>query len=158
MSAGNLIELLSEMDRLHGRLLALGEKKTDIIKKNEIDKLNQLLKDEQKYAAAARTLEMKRQQASAQITGKWGASLADCIESVPEAEREPLRQWQQVLMEKLERLKELNELNQQLLRQSLQFINMSMSTVQPSPVQATYTHPARSEETLPKRSMFDSQA
>ncbi|KMY55512.1 hypothetical protein AC623_17495 [Bacillus sp. FJAT-27231] len=157
MSAGKLIDTLAKMDRLHEMLLALCEKKTDIIKRNDMDGLDQLLKDEQKYTAAIQTLEVERQREAEKVAGKAEATIEDCISAATEADKERLAKLQTSLLERLKQLKELNDLNQKLIYQSLQFVSMSMSMLQPQPQQATYTHPAKHAGQRPKRSMFDSQ-
>ncbi|HEY9577910.1 MAG TPA: flagellar protein FlgN [Pseudobacillus sp.] len=157
MSAGKLIDVLDKMDRLHEMLLALCEKKTDIIKSNDMDELDQLLKDEQKYTAAIQTLEVERQREAEKMTGKIEATIADCVDAATGTDKERLAGLQACLLNRLEQLKELNDLNQKLIYQSLQFVSMSMSMLQPQPAQATYTHPAKSAGQQPKRSMFDSQ-
>ncbi|GLY09227.1 flagellar protein FlgN [Pseudobacillus badius] len=157
MSAGKLIDTLDKMNRLHGMLLALCEKKTDIIKRNDMDGLDQLLKDEQKYTAAIQTLEAERVREAEKVTGKAEATIADCIEAAKGTEKERLTELQASLLDRLEQLKEWNDLNQKLIYQSLQFVSMSMSMLHPQPAQATYTHPAKNGGQPSKRSMFDSQ-
>ncbi|WP_191991859.1 flagellar protein FlgN [Bacillus aerolatus] len=157
MSAGKLIDVLDKMDRLHRMLLALCEKKTDIIKQNDMNGLDQLLKDEQKYVAAIQTMERQRQREADEMARKAGATIADCIHAAVGVDKGRLMELQKSLSGRLERLKELNELNQKLIYQSLQFVNMSMGMLQPQPAQATYTHPAKNSGQQQKRSMFDSQ-
>ncbi|MFL0364977.1 flagellar protein FlgN [Pseudobacillus sp. 179-B 2D1 NHS] len=157
MSAGKLIDVLDKMDRLHEMLLALCEKKADIIKQNDMDGLDQLLKDEQKYTAAIQTMEAERQREAERMAGKAEATIAECIQSATGADKERLAELQASLLNRLEQLKEINDLNQKLIYQSLQFVSMSMSMLQPQPAQATYTHPAKGSGQQVKRSMFDSQ-
>ncbi|MFK2826313.1 flagellar protein FlgN [Bacillus sp. B190/17] len=157
MSAQPLMDVLDKMCRLHEHLLELAAKKTDIIKQNDMNGLDQLLKDEQKYVAAIHTMERERQKAAAAMTGKAEATLTDCLEAAAGQEKEPLQELTARLTEQVLQLKEQNDLNQQLVYQSLQFVNMSMSLLQPQPEQATYTHPAKGAGQRPKRSMFDSQ-
>ena len=94
MSAGKLIDVLDKMDRLHEMLLALCEKKTDIIKSNDMDELDQLLKDEQKYTAAIQTLEVERQREAEKMTGKIEATIADCIDAATGTDKERLAELQ----------------------------------------------------------------
>ncbi|WP_203363293.1 flagellar protein FlgN [Bacillus sp. REN10] len=158
MSAQKLIDVLDKMNRLHDMLYTLAEKKTDIMKQNDMNGLDQLLKDEQKYVAAINTMEKERQTLAAALTGKIDATLTDCQEVVTEQEKRTLQTLKEGLTEKVTKLKEQNELNQQLIYQSLQFVNMSMSLMRPQPEQPTYSHPAQRKTGQSKRSMFDSQA
>ncbi|WP_338751637.1 flagellar protein FlgN [Bacillus sp. FJAT-52991] len=158
MSAPKLIDVLDTMNRLHEMLYTLAEKKTDIIKQNDMNGLDQLLKEEQKYVAAINTMEKERQQLAVELTGKADATLTDCQEVVTEQEKLKLQAMKEQLAAKVTKLKEQNELNQQLIYQSLQFVNMSMSLMRPQPEHATYSHPTQGQTGQPKRSMFDSQA
>lgn len=158
MPAQKLIETLDKMVRLHERLLQLAEKKTEVIKLNDMNGLDQLLKDEQKYVAAIQTMESQRKQQVMELTGRGDATLSDCIRQAPADERERLQELQRGLFQYVKELKEQNELNQQLVYQSLQFVNMSMGLLQPQPERATYSHPAKHRSQQPhKQSMFDSQ-
>ncbi|MEK4027931.1 flagellar protein FlgN [Pseudobacillus sp. FSL P4-0506] len=158
MAAHKLIDVLDKLDRLHVLLLELAVKKTDVIKKNDMDGLDQLLKDEQKFVAAIHTMEQERQRAAAVLTGNNESTMTECIAKLEANEKNALLSLQSTLHETIKRLKEQNELNQQLIYQSLQFVNLNLSMINPQPEQPTYTHPARSGAQHKKQSMFDSQA
>lgn len=157
MSANKLIDVLDKLGRLHVLLLELAVKKTDVIKKNDMDGLDQLLKDEQKLVAAINTIEQERQRAAAELTGNSESTMTECIVKSEVNERNTLLSLQSTLHETIKQLKEQNELNQQLIYQSLQFVSLNLSMINPQPEQPTYTHPARSHAQHKKQSMFDSQ-
>ncbi|WP_100401655.1 flagellar protein FlgN [Bacillus sp. FJAT-42315] len=158
MSAPKLIDVLDTMNRLHEMLYTLAEKKTDIMKQNDMNGLDQLLKDEQKYVAAINTMEKERQKLATALTGNADATITDCQQVVHEQEKIKLQALKEQLVANVAKLKEQNELNQQLIYQSLQFVNMSMSLMRPQPEQPTYSHPTQGQNGQQKRSMFDSQA
>lgn len=155
MSAAKLIETLDKMYRLHEMLYKSAENKTEIIKQNDMDGLNQLLKDEQKYTAAINTMERERQKQTAVITGSETATISDCIEQMISPEKDQLQQLQKKLATVIERLKEQNELNQSLIYQSLQFVNMSMSLFHPQPEQPNYSNPQKKSGKGLGQSIFD---
>ena len=157
MSAHKLIDVLDKMNRLHMLLLELAVKKTDIIKQNDMNGLDQLLKDEQKFIAAINTMEQERKKATVQLTGSGDSTITECITKLAANDREALLSMQSSLNETMKQLKEQNELNQQLIYQSLQFVNLSLNIINPQPEKPTYTHPARSNSHREKQSMFDSQ-
>lgn len=136
MTQQSIKTILQQQIKLHKSLLELAKRKTAVIKENELDQLNQLIKDEQKHIQAIGALEMKRQQIQTQ-------------EDVQSEKDELL----QVIID----LKAVNELNQDLLTQSMQFVSLNLDLMMPQPDSINYSK-KDSEDDQPVRSMFDSQA
>ncbi|MBM7649358.1 flagellar biosynthesis/type III secretory pathway chaperone [Bacillus ectoiniformans] len=155
MAQHQLMTVLDKMYRLHQLLLELAEKKTEIIKANDMNGLDQMLKDEQKYVAAIQTMERERQKVTAEWTGRAETTLSECINQTSGEVREKLEGLRNQLMDITAELKERNDLNQKLVYQSLQFVNISMNMLQPQPEQPTYGNPAKQSARPAKRSMFD---
>lgn len=156
MSAESLIVIMNKMFKLHKSLYELTVKKTDIVKKGDTAALDQLLKDEQAHVAAINKLEQERLVVSNAIVP--AASLQEIAEANP-SEKDKLLQIKEDLVGVISDIKARNELNQQLIHQSLQFINFSKSLVMPQEKEINYRPPA-GKKVKPGQSpgMFNSKA
>ncbi|WP_044338363.1 flagellar protein FlgN [Rossellomorea aquimaris] len=164
MPATSLIATLEKLYKLHKSLFDLSVEKTDVIKKGAMIELDAVLKDEQKHLAAINTLEIKRQRESNHYLDSLGVrmektpTISLCMEYSAPEDAEILGIWQRKLVDMIAELKARNELNQRLVYQSLQFVNMNLSLLQPQSEKLTYSRP-NGEKTIPAgRSMFDSKA
>ncbi|TMU84299.1 flagellar protein FlgN [Bacillus sp. BHET2] len=164
MSATPLITTLEKLYKLHKSLFDLSVDKTDVIKQGEMSELDSVLKGEQKHLAAINTVEVDRQRESSHYLQSRGVVLNDaptisqCIEHSSPEDQATLVHWQQKLVDIISELKIRNELNQKLVYQSLQFVNMNLSMMQPEPDQSTYSRPNGEKKSPTGRSMFDSKA
>ncbi|WP_406686216.1 flagellar protein FlgN [Rossellomorea vietnamensis] len=164
MSATNLIATLEKLYKLHKSLFDLSVNKTDVIKKGDMSELDRVLKDEQKHLAAIDKVEANRVRESNYYLDSLGVrmqsspTISTCIKYSSTADKEILSQWQHKLVDTIGDLKERNELNQKLVYQSLQFVNMSLSMLQPQSEKLTYSHPNDEKLTSTIRSLFDSKA
>jgi flagellar biosynthesis/type III secretory pathway chaperone len=164
MPATSLIATLEKLYKLHKSLFDLSVEKTNVIKRGAMDELDVVLKDEQKHIAAINTLEINRQRESEHYLQSLGVRLEKnptislCIQYSSPEDQEALGYWQRKLVDMIAELKARNELNQKLVYQSLQFVNMNLSMLQPQSEKLTYSRPS-DEKTIPAgRSMFDSKA
>lgn len=165
MSAHQLIHTLEKLLALHQSLHHLSNQKTDVLKKGNIDSLKEIIKDEQKHLLAIQKVDKERElEVYKLISGHEMAgehpSISDCIRIVTGAEKEKLSHIQEQLTTCLTQIKEANELNQQLLHQSLQFINLSLEMVSPEPQEINYGRPSQKQATSTKIRFqaFDSKA
>lgn len=165
MSAKKLLEALEKLVTLHKSLYELATQKTEVIKEGDIDSLNSIIKDEQKHITAILKIEKEREQEVYKIVSGHAIegeapTLTDCLNIVDEQDREQLQRVQQQLFSELSKIKELNQLNQQLIHQSLQFVNLSLDLFQPQQQVINYQRPdqpkKKSAET--RFSAFDSKA
>jgi flagellar biosynthesis/type III secretory pathway chaperone len=156
MSAESLVVIMNKMLKLHISLYELTVKKTDIVKKGDTAALDQLLRDEQAHVVAINKLEQERLAVSNAIFPS--ASLQEIAEAKP-SEKEKLLTIKEALVEVISEIKARNELNQQLIHQSLQFINFSKSLVMPQEKEINYGPPA-GKKAKPGQSpgMFNSKA
>jgi flagellar biosynthesis/type III secretory pathway chaperone len=156
MSIESLISIMKKLHKMHKSLYELTLKKTDIVKNGDTTALDQLLKDEQAHMAAINKLEKERAAISNAILP--GASLQGIVEANP-AGKEQLLQIKEELLNVITDIKARNELNQQLIHQSLQFINFSKSLVMPQEKEINYGPPA-GKKIKPGQSpgMFNSKA
>ncbi|MEI5907600.1 flagellar protein FlgN [Bacillus spongiae] len=164
MSFQSLLTSLNHLTKLHRSLFELSVRKTDVVKEGNIDQLNELLKNEQKYLAAVQTVDKQRQQAVVSFLEEKGGTLLntptikECVEYGNEIEKEQLLAEHEQLVYQMEQLKERNDLNQQLIYQSLQFVNLNISMLQPQTETVTYSRPNQPKQKHVNRSLFDSQA
>ncbi|WP_102273786.1 flagellar protein FlgN [Cytobacillus massiliigabonensis] len=161
MSAELLIASMEKLCKLHKSLYELAIKKTDIIKTGDMDALDQLLKDEQSHIAAIDRMEKERQKLAKVIVPHIDQpTVSDCIENFAAAEQEKVMNATNELIQLVLRLKEQNYLNQQLVHNSLQFVNVSMSLLWPQPENINYGPPTKSNNPYNKnaKGMFNSKA
>ncbi|KUP04468.1 hypothetical protein Q75_15305 [Bacillus coahuilensis p1.1.43] len=165
MSSQSLFAVLEKLVSLHKSLYNLALQKTEIVKNGDMTGLNELLQNEQKHLGAIKTVEAERQKTAVNfLLERYGAhsksepTISDCIDVAKDEEKHELRSLQQSLAEAIEQLKERNELNQRLLLQSLQFVHLNLSMLQPQKPQATYGNPVQGKKPTAARSLFDSKA
>lgn len=162
MSAKPLIEALEKILLLHKSLNKIAADKTDIIKKGDTEALNTLLKDEKKHIQAIQKYETERQKVSAEFLIKFGKknnnpSISDCIEVASSSEKQRLEKLKTELYTQVKRLSETNKLNQELLQQSLQFVNLSLDLLMPDIDTYNYERPGQAQQYEDGRSIFNSK-
>lgn len=138
MSIANIVVTLEKLEKMHKSLLELALAKTEYIKQGDMEKLDQLIKNEQSHVAAINTIEQQRQ---AMVTDYLRAkgialtdtpSVADVITAAENSEStEKLINVRERLIALLNQLKMQNDLNQKLVMNSLQFINITLDTMRP---------------------------
>jgi len=155
-----LTEVLEKLYKLHESLYKLSIEKTTIIKENDMESLQQILKDEQTHIAAINTLEVERQRLAQEfLHSDKDVTISACIEAAPFEWKEKLSTLQTNIVDIIEKLKEQNELNQSLLYLSLQYVNMTLDMVQPKPESYTYGRPNQPKTPQkPSFTAFDSKA
>jgi flagellar biosynthesis/type III secretory pathway chaperone len=152
METAQMTSLLERLYKSHEDLLALGERKTEVLKLGDMKALDVLLKEEDLQVKKLQLIEKERMLKFANVT------LGDVLEQAEESEKEKLLHLQDHLIQTYEALKSRNELNQELLEQSLQYVNMSLSMVQPQTEPATYSNSKKNPYTSQATSLFDSKA
>lgn len=164
MSAQSIIQTLQQLINLHRELNKMAQEKTEAIKAEELKSLSSLLVQERKLVVAIEQLENVRQSDVHAFLREKGvqdgtALLSECIQYASENERTELTRLGAELREEIISLKERNELNQQLIYQSLQFVNLNLNLMLPENESYTYDRPQDPEgERQPSKSLFDSKA
>lgn len=163
MSIEMILSIMDKLEKMHKSLLELAYHKTELIKTGDMDRFDQLLKDEQSHVAAITQLEQQRQQAVTDYLKAKGIALAEhvTVAQVMEVADTPTEQYQLVEASKklllvIETLKHQNDLNQKMIFQSLQFVNMTLDLLRPQPEQINYSQTEVRGSTL--KTSFDSQA
>jgi flagellar biosynthesis/type III secretory pathway chaperone len=154
-----IIDILTKQLSLHKSLHDLSRTKTEVVKKGDGDRLLQLVKDEQKHLYAMKQLEDKRDKEMRLISGnRDNPTLSELLPTLAAEERETLIQLRLKLTEEIKALKETNKLNEQLIEQSLQFVNLSLDLLHPQLESFNYGRPEEEEVERRGRSIFDSKA
>ncbi|WP_280769576.1 flagellar protein FlgN [Salipaludibacillus daqingensis] len=161
-----LIQIFQAMTVLHERFNEQAVRKEEVIKTGDMQGLEQVMKDESPLIQHLRKLENTRQH----LVQEWMKEKGLVKENVtmeqltplfPEKDREDLLYWQQRLMTEIQKLKEQNNLNQQLLEDSLRFVNLSLDAMNPQNQFTSYSGAGEKEdddEIDPGgRSLFDSK-
>lgn len=136
MSIQTLLETMEKLQEAHEALLELAKAKTQILVGNDIDQLNMIVNRENKWVRAIAEANQQR----IQIIGSYLISrgynpnpkitVGDLIKVIFKAEeKQALMEAQQKLLATIEELKQNNIINQQLIEQSLSFVNYSLDLV-----------------------------
>lgn len=157
---------LDQLTILHKKLLDLSEQKKEAITKGQMDLLEKIMNEEQKYIKAINQLENERQTLVEQIVITHNGTLEEpvkfqILESYGSPEEiEVLRNQRETLLDITEKLRTSNQLNQQLIYQSLQFVNLSIDMLRPQEAVFNYDNKPANAHQGPanKKSMFDSKA
>ncbi len=164
MSAEKLFDCLTKMVALHQSLFELENRKTDIIKRGDIEALTSFLKEENKHVMAINKLEEERKLIVAKLVSGHSIqgdepSLTDIVNLLHPTESRKLLTLREHLTKLLEELKQVNKLNQELVHSSLQFVNLSLDLLMPQPQKINYNKPTNHRQTeQTKSSVFDSKA
>ena len=164
MSAQTLVQALGKVLLLHKSLNQLAKQKTEILKTGDTDALSNLLKEEKKHIQAIQKFENERHQATREFLIKYkradvtNPTLSDCIEIANLTEKQKLTQLKSELQVQIKALTDRNELNQQLLKQSLQFVNVSLDLLAPEIDTYNYERPGQAYHHNEGRSIFNSKA
>jgi len=163
MSATAIYRSLEKLLTLHQSLNSLARKKRELIMENDTDSLSKLLIDEQKHLKAIEQSDKERANAvkdfleSKNIPNET-ATLTELVGLVDESEREQLDTLKDKLLLEVKSLREENQLNQQLIYQSLQFVNVSLDMFRPAQQDFNYEKPVPQQSNRGSISMFDSKA
>lgn len=139
MSAEVLISTMEKLLKLHKSLYEISQKKTETVKIGDIDALNQILKYEQAHLTAINLLENERQKFTSSLVPRTEKpTIDDCLAVVDESTRQALDRLRSELKKTITEIQQRNELNQQMLFQSLQFVNLSINLIAPQPEDYNY--------------------
>lgn len=138
MSIATIVVTLEKLEKMHKSLLELTLAKTEYIKQGDMEKLDQLIKNEQAHVAAINTLEQQRQAMVTDYLRAKGIALTDTpsvVDVINAAENSEstvdLINVRERLVALLNQLKSQNELNQKLVMNSLQFVNITLDAMRP---------------------------
>lgn len=134
-----LYQVLENLINLHKALFTLAAEKKEVLIKGDSDALLRITKQETKLIQAVEAAESARGDVMNRIAAAKGLSFSDqtllgLIKAITSAEEKlRLKAYREELIRIVSQLREANELNQQLLAQSLSFINASLDLLTDTP-------------------------
>ncbi|MCM3716129.1 flagellar protein FlgN [Alkalihalobacillus oceani] len=165
MSVKAITELLEALITIHHELNKAAGQKVELIKKGDMPALEELVRAEAKLVRKAQATESMREKVVRTFLLSKGkvtenATLAEVKEWATTEEREQLDALQQQLVTELHLLKRQNELNQQLIEESLRFVNLSLDLMVPHQEDISYKRPNERDDQPydTGHSLFDSKA
>jgi|SRR5690625_209845 len=156
------MNILEKLTSIHEELYQNSQEKTDILIEGSAEKLQHLLIKERKYIQLLEQFEVKRQKE----VEKWFASKQFNTEEKTitkmmqitsnELEKKKLENSMIRLTNIITKLKQQEQLNNDLMRQSMQFVQMSLEILNPTIDHMNYGN--KEIKQTANRSVFDSQA
>lgn len=132
----DLIENIEEQLATQKLLLDYAEKKNELLVDGKIQELEELLKQEEKIVFKSGKLEQHREEIQKELREKVDITaddpsredptLPDYIDASEGEEKDKLQELYEELTVVLAQLKELNEQNNQLIQQSLDYVNHAL--------------------------------
>jgi flagellar biosynthesis/type III secretory pathway chaperone len=157
-----VIDNMDQLIEVHDALLELGLQKKEILIANHTDRLNQIVLKEIKLVKKIETLEIQRITAigSFLLTRGYNSNpkitISDLVKVIFKIEeKQRLQLAQQTLLHKVHDLQQVNKLNQQLIKQSLAFIDYSIDLMTGSPSDDLFYNPAQQRSNSKRSSYFD---
>lgn len=165
MTIEALLEMMNRLQEAHVALLELTKSKRQILISNEVEQLNQIVNKENKMMRNIGELDQQRIRIvneyliSRGYTPNPRVSISDLVKVIFKAEDKiALAEAQKSLLSIIEQLKEHHALNQQLIEQSLAFIDYSLDLVMGAPEDdAIYRNPMQQRSTN-RSGVFDTKA
>ncbi|RWZ55036.1 flagellar protein FlgN [Halobacillus fulvus] len=162
MTVQQVVQLMGQMKQLNESLLSLSHKKTEAIKTNDMNSLQQLLTMERKHVQAINKVEKERIEAVTRWYNEHeipatDPTVSEMLTYLEGEEHQQLHNAYNELILVLSELKNQEQLNAELIQQSLQFVNVSLDMLEPSLEQVNYGHQP-GVDAKSKRSVFDSKA
>ncbi|WP_274362504.1 flagellar protein FlgN [Paenibacillus thermotolerans] len=167
MPVQQLIGVLERLTEAHESLLGLAEQKKEALIANKVDEVSAIVNKETKLAKAVDELLKEQADATNLFFKSKGLQPTRAI-NVTELSRlihdsqlkGALLSERDRLVAVIERLKAVNRLNQELLEQSIAFVNFSVDLVMGPPVdEPVYQRPAHQQGNIkPRPGLFDRKA
>ena len=158
-----LLETMQQLVVLHQELIQISNKKTEEIKQGDMDELSKTLMKERKQIQAITQAEAKRQvivddffmKVHANVEEKTMTMLLSYLDD--DKVKHQLEDVVALLVESIVELKQVEQLNQELMIQSMQYVQLSLDMLQPSIQRMNYDQKQTIQESV-KQSVFDSKA
>ncbi|MCQ6563556.1 flagellar protein FlgN [Paenibacillus mendelii] len=164
MSVQPIIEILQQQEEVYRQLITTAEQKTPVLVNNDLKQLNIIMKQERALVKKAEELEKLRYQMTYSYFAKLGTryryKLVDLIQVVYVVEeKKSLMRFHTDLNALLSTLQTKNELNQQLIQQSLSFLDYSLDLLVDYPNEEyTYQHPQQAGYGKQVQGKFDKKS
>ncbi|MFC5988206.1 flagellar protein FlgN [Marinicrinis lubricantis] len=166
MTIQPVLEQLERLYDLHVHLVELADQKKEALIHNRIEELNGIVNRESKLVKQVAQADMERaQRIDEYMKGRGlpvtvGITISQLSKFIfQQEEKQQLLGCQEKLVQVIAQLKEKNQLNQQLIRQSLSFVNYSLDMlVGAEEDEAVYHNPAAQQKDSKRKSLFDTRA
>jgi flagellar biosynthesis/type III secretory pathway chaperone len=160
-----MLQTIYKLQEAHDALLDLANEKTRVLVRGEVDQLNQIVNKENKWIRAISEADQQRAQAVSEYLLARGyhpnprISVSDLIKIIFKAEeKQALADAQKSLLTTIEKLRERNTLNQQMIQQSLAFVDYTLDLVLgPPDDEAVYQNPMQ-QRNGNRPGVFDTKA
>ncbi|MFS1514800.1 flagellar protein FlgN [Chengkuizengella sp. SCS-71B] len=136
MSVYDIVQHLEMLDQLHFKLIELGKQKKQIIIDNNIEELTKIMNQESMLLKQITEIDSKRVKTVETTVKQKGmqpnpnltiTQLTRFI--IDPEEQKALEAAQNKLLKTMDEMNHVNKLNQQLIEQSLSYINVTLETV-----------------------------
>ena len=166
MSLPVLFEVMEQMIQHHDALLGLSEQKVTVLVDNKVEELNRIVHKEAQLVRQLGECENRRVDAVIQFLISKGfrptphITMNEIIKLIfRQEDKETATLLQKSLLNRVDKLKQLNEKNNQLIEQSLAFIEYSLDLVIGPPEDDTiYHNPAHRTAGHKRNGYFDTRA
>ena len=166
MSIQPLLETMNILQEAHEALLDLARDKTQVLVQNDINQLNLIVNKESKWVRTIAEADQQRLQLISSYLISRGynpnpkITISDLVKVIFKAEdKQALSQAQQKLLVTIKELKDSNTINQQLIEQSLSFINYTIDLVLGAPDDdVVYQNPHHHAFGAKRAGIFDTKA
>lgn len=160
-----LLDMMSKLQEAHVALLKLTKEKSQIIISNQTEQLNMIVSKENKLIRSIGELDQQRMVVVNEYVMSRGyapnprITINDLVKIIFKAEdKQVLAEAQKKLLAIIVQLKEANALNQQLIEQSLSFIDYSLDLFTGAPEDDVIYHNPASHRSGSRPGMFDTKA
>lgn len=165
ISVNQLIKAIEQLTDFHQQLLSLSKNKTEAIKESDNEQLVKHLTKERQVIQKVERLEQARVKLVDQFFTKRDIqsderTITELLQALPDKEdQKVLEKSVAQLIQLIVALRENEQLNNELLQQSMQFVQLSLDMIQPQTQHIHYGEQAKTKrsDSLQKRSVFDSK-
>lgn len=146
MSVQQILQTLNDLIDAHDRLYEMEQKKTTHLVEGKIEKMAQLLRKQEPILLHIRNMEKKLYETAQNVLARkhvlpGKATMDALLRFAAGEEREPLEEARRQLTSVIQKIRQQNELNEDLIRQSLMFVNLSLNMTRPEAKPDNYEKP-----------------
>lgn len=166
MSIQVVIQSLHDLNTIHETLLELGEQKREVLIANQVTELTHITNEESKLMKQVSECEQKWLAGVSGFLAEKGRdplpsmTMSELIKLVTrDDDRLVLQAAQQQLLATMDKLNDINSLNQQLIEQSLSFIDYTLDLLTEDTNELLgYSNPSDKPKTTRNNTIFDTKA
>ncbi|MBN8208715.1 flagellar protein FlgN [Bacillus sp. NTK071] len=154
-----LLTVMSDMIRLHEKLIKVSEQKHTALVERDMESLTEVMKNEKDLLQELRAKEEMRQELTGELSGDKEQTLKGVLGLLSPPVRRMVESRATELKKQAETLKALNEQNEELLKDAMAFIHhMIGHLTTPREQSITYGRPNQKPSTGATRGYFDTKA